>query len=106
MRVWALVGTLLVSAMAACAPQDQGEGQETTTSPVITGRQLDVLFMIDNSSSMRLAQTNLERNLPVLMDALKTLPGGAPNLHVAVISSDMGAGDGSVAGCDSVGGNN
>ena len=31
-------------------------------------------------------------------------PPGLPNIHVAVISSDMGAGDGSVAGCDSTGG--
>ena len=32
------------------------------------------------------------------------LPRGLPNIHVAVISSDMGAGDGSVSGCDTTGG--
>ena len=68
------------------------ERHETKTSAVITGRSVDVLFMIDNSSSMRLAQANLLTNFPVLMDALRGLSGGMPNLHVAVVSSDTGAG--------------
>ena len=54
---------------------------------------------------MRLSQDNLRRNFPVLMQQLENLPGGLPNIHVAVVSSDMGAGDGSVGGsCDSTGG--
>src|SRR4029079_19555576 len=48
----------------------------------------------------------LIRGFPVLMDTLTILPFGLPNLHVAVISSDMGAGDGSIASCDSTGGKN
>jgi len=60
--------------------------------------------MIDDSSSMRLSQDNLMRNFPVLMNTLQNLPGGMPNVHIGVISSDMGAGDGSIAGCDSSGG--
>ena len=55
---------------------------------------------------MRLSQDNLVRNFPVLMNTLQNLPGGMPNVHIAVISSDMGAGDGSVAGCDTTGGKN
>src|SRR5205814_1796196 len=74
-------------------------------SAAIANRNLDLLFMIDNSSSMRLSQTNLLNNFPTFMDVLKNLPGGLPNIHVAVVSSDMGAGDGSVAGCDNTGGN-
>ena len=107
MRAWALVGAFLVTAAAACAPQAEGESGPSgagQTSAVITGRSVDVLFMIDNSSSMRLAQTNLLTNFPVLMDALKGLSGGMPNLHVAVVSSDTGAGNGNIAGCDSTGG--
>src|SRR5437764_455057 len=68
-------------------------------------RNVDMLFMVDNSSSMRLTQDNLNRNFPVFMQRLMD-PPGLPNIHVAVISSDMGAGDGSVSGCDSTGGNN
>src|SRR5580765_6066799 len=61
-------------------------------------RNVDLLFMVDNSSSMRLSQDNLNRNFPVFMQRLMD-PPGLPNIHVAVISSDMGAGDGSVSGC-------
>ena len=51
-----------------------------------------------------MAQDNLLRNFPTLMTTLQSVPQGLPDLHLAVISSDMGAGDGSVAGCDSSGG--
>ncbi|HZY06853.1 MAG TPA: hypothetical protein VFE69_03875, partial [Ilumatobacteraceae bacterium] len=74
--------------------------------PFIVNRNVDLLFVIDDSSSMRLSQDNLRRNFPVLMQTLKNQPGGMPNVHIAVISSDMGAGDGSVASCDSTGGKN
>ena len=67
-------------------------------------RDVDILFMIDNSSSTRLIQTNLTANFPTFMTSLRNLPGGLPNLHIAVITSDMGAGDGSIAGCDNTGG--
>ena len=68
--------------------------------PAASNRNVDLLFLIDDSSSMRLSQDNLMRNFPRSMNALENLPGGLPNVHIAVISSDMGAGDGSVAGCD------
>jgi hypothetical protein len=68
-------------------------------------RNVDLLFMVDNSSSMRLSQTNLLNNFPTFMTALQNAPQGLPNIHVAVVSSDMGAGDGSIAGCNSTGGN-
>ena len=71
---------------------------------VVSNRNFDLLFLIDDSSSMRLAQTNLERSFPAFMTRLRSAPLGLPNVHVAVVSSDMGAGDGSVASCDSTGG--
>ena len=67
-------------------------------------RNVDMLFLVDDSSSMRLSQDNLNRNFPTFMTTLQSAPQGLPNIHVAVISSDMGAGDGSVAGCDTTGG--
>ena len=60
-------------------------------------RNVDMLFLVDDSSSMRLSQDNLNRNFPAFMTRLMD-PPGLPNIHVAVISSDMGAGDGSVVG--------
>lgn len=55
-------------------------------------RALDLLFMIDNSQSMAVMQQKLAEKLPQFMDVLKGIPGGLPDLHVAVISSSLGAG--------------
>jgi hypothetical protein len=76
---------------------------QTETRAVISNRNLDVLFMIDNSSSMLLSQTNLLRNIPIFMKVLEDLPGGLPNIHVAVVSSDMGAGSGQTPSCTTSG---
>jgi len=51
---------------------------------------LDLLFMVDNSSSMQAMQQKLLAQLPAFMNILEGLPV-KPNLHVAVVSSDMGA---------------
>jgi hypothetical protein len=48
--------------------------------------------MIDNSLSMKPLQQKLVANFPVFMNVLKGLPGGLPSLHLAVVSSDLGAG--------------
>jgi hypothetical protein len=51
----------------------------------------DIVFMIDDSGSMAEEQRNLTRNFPVFMRELN-VPGA--DLHIAVVSSDMGAGAG------------
>jgi hypothetical protein len=53
---------------------------------------LDILFMVDDSSSMTTVQQNVGRNFPVFMGVLKSLPAGLPNVHIAVVTSNMGAG--------------
>jgi hypothetical protein len=108
---------IAVAAVSACNPRPFGERPPFDARPpdpgllpprtshyLASNRNVDLLFMIDDSSSMRNSQDNLMRNFPVLMNTLQNLPGGLPNVHIAVISSDMGAGDGSIAGCDSSGG--
>jgi hypothetical protein len=102
----------LVPALPACTARTLGEPQidpaitRTTSGPIVVNRNVDLLFLVDDSSSMRASQDNLLRNFPVLMNALEGIPGGLPNVHIAVASSDMGAGDGSIAGCDATGGKN
>lgn len=94
----------LLLALACGGGQDK---QDAAVPPVrVTGvlappgnRDVDVLFVVDDSSSMASAQANLVTGFPVFMDTLRALPGGAPSLHIAVISSDMGAGDGSIEHC-------
>jgi hypothetical protein len=55
-------------------------------------RNLDVLFMVDDSSSMAPLQNKLAASFPEFMKVLENLPGGLPNLHLGVVSSSMGAG--------------
>lgn len=55
-------------------------------------RKIDILFMIDNSGSMSEEQAQLAQNFPALVSSLAALPGGLPDLHIAVVSSDFGAG--------------
>jgi hypothetical protein len=61
--------------------------------------KMDILVMVDNSFSMKPLQDKLNTSFAELMSALDALPGGAPDLHVGVISSDVGAG---VYGADQV----
>jgi hypothetical protein len=78
-----------------------GGSAPTTTTVVYTeavNRDLDLVFVVDNSSSMSKAQANLRTNLPAFFQAMQAFPGGMPNLHLAVVSSDMGAGTGT-GGC-------
>jgi hypothetical protein len=65
--------------------------------------KLDLLFVIDDSSETVRLQQNLLRNFPTLIASLR-YPGVVPDLRIAVVSSDMGAGDGSIASCDAHGG--
>jgi hypothetical protein len=67
-------------------------------------RKLDLLFMVDNSVGMSKAQENLRANLPRFLDVLKSLPDGLPDMHVAVVSSDMGVGNDNLPTCNSTGG--
>ena len=67
-------------------------------------RNVDLLFMIDDSGSMALSQTKMVDALPAFMATLQGLRGGMPNLHVAVVSSDMGGAAGnSIPSCAGTG---
>src|SRR6187549_3708713 len=94
-RVLTSASALVLIAWAApgCAPADAAR---TESRALIANRNLDVLFMIDDSASMQVSQANLVRDFPSFTSVLQALPGGLPNIHVAVVSSDMGAGDGTV----------
>jgi hypothetical protein len=111
----AVVFVLLVAVTAGCGgrplPPNASAG---TSGSVGTGgaagtfvptRKVDMLFVIDDSSSVRLLQDNLNRNFPTFMQRLMD-PPGLPDLRIAVVTSDMGAGDGSISGCDATGGKN
>jgi hypothetical protein len=75
-------------------------GRVGTYEQVLTN-DMDLLFMVDDSSSMTPVQQNLAQNFPVFINVLQQLPGGLPNIHIAVTTSSMGAGafTSSVPGC-------
>jgi hypothetical protein len=70
--------------------------QELQADPT---RALDLLFVVINSASTMEEQVALGRAFPTLMAELATLPGGSPDLHVGVISSDVGAGPVALGSC-------
>jgi len=60
--------------------------------PQSAERDVDILFVIDNSGSMADEQLMLSEQFESLMTELRAISGGLPNLHVGVVSSDMGGG--------------
>jgi hypothetical protein len=94
---WAVLAAA-VPALWACnarrleAPQAMPTRTFNNVFQETVNRDVDVLFMIDNSLSMKPLQEKLATNFPVFMQVLQALPGGLPNVHIAVVSSDMGAG--------------
>ena len=63
---------------------------EVKDIPLIPNRDLDLLFMIDNSASMADKQAHVVASFPGFIAALSQLPGGLPNLHIGVVTSDLG----------------
>lgn len=66
---------------------------------------VDVLFVIDNSGSMREEQQSLAANFDRFVNVLSDAPGGLPSLHLGIVSSDMGAGPYGIMGCTGNGDN-
>jgi hypothetical protein len=64
---------------------------EAKDIPVNVNRDVDILFVIDDSPSMADKQANLAFNFPKFIEVLSTIQGGLPNVHIAVVTSDMGS---------------
>src|SRR6266516_4025975 len=58
--------------------------------PVEFNRDIDILFVIDDSPSMADKQANLVANFHRFVETLQTIEGGLPNVHIAVVTSDLG----------------
>jgi len=72
-----------------------------TRHPALTSTsKLDLVFMVDDSLSMAPLQSKMRAKMGDFMNVLKSIPGGLPDLHLAVVSSSLGAGVfGDVSGC-------
>ena len=58
--------------------------------PVNLNRNVDILFLVDDSGSMADKQQNLKDNFPNFINVLNTIQGGLPDVHIGVVTSDMG----------------
>jgi hypothetical protein len=74
------------------APQAAPQRVANNTFQETLNRDLDIVFMVDNSLSMQPLINKLTRNFPAFIQVLQNLPNGLPNVHIGVVSSSMGAG--------------
>jgi len=85
--LWACNSRRLATPTPAPAVVDARSFKQTVN------HQLDLLVMVDNSSSMNPLQTKMSDQLPTFLSALKDASTGQyPDLHVAVVSSSFGGG--------------
>jgi hypothetical protein len=113
MRTLSLVSLGLVGAglLAGCPDRNVSEvnpnqnKEEYKDIPVNLNRDLDLLFVVDNSGSMGEEQASLVQNFPAFINVLSNIEGGLPNVHLGVVSSDMGAGPYNITDCSGNGDN-
>ena len=92
-----LLGIAAVGLLAGCPDRsvskpDVSQGRvEYKDIPVTVNRDIDILFIVDDSPSMLDKQTNLKANFPNFINVLNTIEGGLPNVHIGVTTSDLGS---------------
>jgi len=74
--------------LAELPPNQVGQLQKD----IPTSADLDVLFVIDNSSSTQDKQTLFTTNFQHLTDALKDASGNLPNIHLGVVTTTVDIG--------------
>ncbi len=72
--------------------------------PTTLNRHIDLLFVVDNSTSMLAEQQQLAANFPQFVNVLAQIEGGLPDIHLGILSSNVGAaGQLAVPGCAGAG---
>jgi len=94
---WLLMGAGVVVLWACndhalAIPEPKPQVATELTFQEAVNRDIDILFMVDDSLSMAPLIDKLAVNFPAFIQVLQNLPGGLPNIHLAVVSSDLGAG--------------
>lgn len=102
-----LATTLLATAAftAACTDREvarvdpKQNKEQKKEIPVDLNRNIDILFVLDNSSSMGDEQESLLENFSNFINVLNNIEGGLPNVHIGVVSTDLGVGPYMIGGC-------
>lgn len=72
-------------------PPDAGTNRtEVALIPATMNRDLDILFVIDDSGGMEDKRAKLIAAIPSIVLTLADVPGGTPSLHIGVVSTDLG----------------
>ena len=95
---WTCAAALATSlaAMTGCfdRPVDDaplgGPIDDGTEFPVVVNRNLDLLFVIDDSESMKNEQDALAEKFRLLIQQIESAEYGVPNLHIGVVSTNLG----------------
>ena len=86
-----ILGLATIGLLAGCPDRTISEVNpqqgrvEYKDIPVTVNRDIDILFVIDDSPSMLDKQTNLKNNFPNFINVLNTIEGGLPNVHIGVV---------------------
>src|SRR5262245_58212135 len=63
---------------------------EVARVPAHANRDVDMLFVVDDSPSTLDKQQNLKAAFPAFIAELELLEGGLPNIHIGVVTPDLG----------------
>lgn len=98
-RITCLVGSLVMACSSTSNQSDGGSGQgggngattlQTVTFTRTPNSKIDILFVLDDWTSTSEIQQKLYDQLPLFLNVL-TAPTAPLNLHIAVVTADMGA---------------
>lgn len=93
----------LLTLIAICSVAARTAGAQVRVESVLAPPPVDVLFVIDNSDSMLEAQVSLAQSFPRFMAVLDGTPQGRPDVHVGVVSADVGIAPFGAEHCDGAG---
>ena len=96
MRLPSSIAPVLLLAVASGCPSrdisgvdNDKEGEVLVAINIAQNRDVDVLFVVDDSSSMNDKQDLVAANFPNFIHVLEGIQGGLPNLHLGVTSSSV-----------------
>ena len=105
-----VAGAIVAVGAAASCIDDQplgGSGEArviVADVPPIILHEVDLLFVVDNTDTMAAKQADLIASFARLRRYLEYADGGLPDLHVGILSTDMGVGgEFAVGGCSTEG---
>jgi hypothetical protein len=87
---------VMLAVSAACSDPSSAPAESSVdtvsvdASNEVAARKVDILFVIDDGPSMLDKYTTLRNNLPNFTYHLEMTQGGTPNMHIGVITPDLG----------------